>query len=122
MYKIRFNLSKGENYQKWQIKHGDEKYYLDPKCVSLIMEECILKNNKKIARKIFEGENKSVCAWILCSNLVIEKKQEITKLEKEIKYNPRKNPFWTTNSEENLDDKKFKKIVSKDKQLFVVLD
>lgn len=121
MYKIRFNLARGENYKKWQIKTTTSKYYLDPKKVNLIMEQCVLKNNKKIAKKIFEGENKSVCAWILCNKFSIKpiKPSFIINKANEIKYNPKKMPHWT-DGKNNLDDKKFEKIITINQQLFTV--
>jgi dTDP-4-dehydrorhamnose reductase len=115
MFKVRFNLARGENYQKWQIKHKEETFHVDPSSTKLLMINCTLKNNKKVAKKIFQGENKSVCSWILCENLFFEEK-EIQ--GKEIRYNPRKAPFWTDDNNSNLDDKKFSQIQTLDRKLF----
>ena len=70
--KVRFNLGRGKNYMKWKIqsKSGVEYHY--PADVQLIMKGCQLKNNRKTAEKIFNGENKDVCAWVLCDSIDIK--------------------------------------------------
>jgi hypothetical protein len=66
----------------------------------------------KIAEKIFNGENKTVCAWIASDNgLACANDQYLMHSENEflngnyvsIKYDPRKFPFWHTQSGFNLD-------------------
>ena len=52
MFKIRFNLEKGLNFNHWEIKQGKEKIYVDPDKKSLILIDCKLINNKNIATKI----------------------------------------------------------------------
>ena len=115
--KVRFHLGRGENYMKWQLKGRDgTTVYLDPQTVQLRLKNCTLKNNKKLAREIHEGANKTVCAWIMCEEAeVTHEKPEGT----EIGYNPRKNPFWTDGTSD-LDNKKYVQIVSDGRRLFAV--
>lgn len=114
-YKVRFHLAQGENYMKWQIREKDkEPTYLDPETTQFTLKNCTLKNNKRLAREIHEGANKTVCAWILCEEIHIGPGQTDGT---EIQYNPRKRPFWT-NGTEDLDNKKFKEITSDRKKLY----
>ena len=57
---------------KWKCVFPDGTIeYLSPDEVTLIMSRCKLSNNAKQAEKIFQGENKTVCAWILCEEMII---------------------------------------------------
>ena len=71
-YKIRFNLGRGENYLKWKVTspNGDVNYY-EPNDVCLHMENCKLVNQQGTANKIFDGANKTVCAWIESETVTI---------------------------------------------------
>jgi len=94
--KVRFSLQKGDNYMKWRIIHSDGSVrYYNPNEVQLIMIGCTLKNNKKIANKIFRGEtNKTVCAWIMCDDVQVIYSNFIGATPYKIYYNPRKEPNW----------------------------
>ena len=106
--KVRFNLGKGKNYMKWKIESKSGVEYHSPDDVTLVMKNCLLKNSRKIAEKIFNGENKTVCAWIVCDSISIINKNEdisVPSFLKLLSYNPRKKPFWTNNKNEDLDNK-----------------
>ena len=114
--KVRFNLGRGKNYMKWKIQHPDGKIeYHSPTDVQLLMHDCVLKNYKTVSQKIFEGGNKTVCAWILCKSLVIKKSEFIQgDLDGErIRYNPRVTPNWMLN-DSNADGMSVDKLVSVD--------
>jgi hypothetical protein len=100
--RVRFNLGKGANYMKWKVEHpnGTVEYY-KPTEVQLIMKNCQLRNHKKTAQKIFDGANKTVCAWVLCEELLIVKKDftQFDEVYTRIKYNPRVQPNWLLNGE-----------------------
>jgi hypothetical protein len=139
--KVRFNLGKGKNYLKWKIQSTTGVEYHYPDDVQLIMHNCILKNNRKVADKIHSGENKDVCAWILCESISILSKdikwQPYLEIDKttslKLRYNPRVAPYWTTkshifsspvfdntHSESNADNTTFNKIASLSKELFII--
>lgn len=82
---------------KWKVETPSGKvYYYNPTEVQLAMIGCTLKNNVKTARKIFEGENKTVCAWILCEKIKLKMGDDRYKEEGiKFSYNPRKSPHWT---------------------------
>jgi hypothetical protein len=98
-YKVRFNLSAGKNFQKWKIEGGpDGPQYLDPEEVSIRMFNCSFRNHKGVAKKIFEGAHKTVCAWILCDQVVVYPRQLKETLQ-QAQYNPRKQPNWLLDGE-----------------------
>ena len=98
-YKIRFNLGRGENYLKWKITspNGDVNYY-EPTEVCLHMENCKLVNQKGSAQKIFDGANKTVCAWIESETVTIFHPLNIAQGIK-VSFNPRVQPNWVCDGE-----------------------
>lgn len=127
--KVRFSLQKGENYMKWRIIYSDGsvKYY-NPSEVQLIMRGCTLKNNKKAATKIFNGEtNKVVCAWIMCESVQVTNsdmgaapysvsydvmnmlKGNLGATPYKVSYNPRKEPNWVIEGKDA--DNTFREII-----------
>lgn len=98
--KIRFNLGRGENYLKWQVTYPDgDIIYYKPAEVQLVMTECVFKNHKKTAQKIYDGQNKSVCAWILCKEIEIKTIDFIKDETNKVTYNPRVQPNWMYDGE-----------------------
>ena len=104
-YKIRFNLGRGENYLKWKITspNGDVNYY-EPTEVCLHMENCKLVNQKGSAQKIFDGANKTVCAWIESETVTIFEPLKdtlnlIPKNATKVSFNPRVQPNWVCDGE-----------------------
>jgi hypothetical protein len=97
--KVRFNLGAGKNYQKWKIEGiTDGPQYLDPEEVSIRMFNCSFRNHKGVAKKIFEGANKTVCAWILCDQVEVYPLQ-LEETPQQAKYNPRTQPNWLLDGE-----------------------
>ena len=126
MYKIRFHLAKGDHYMHWQIKtpieDGRESVlYYDPSMINLRMLNCKLVNQSSTAKKIFKGDNKSVCAWIECEDYEIIHKNELWKEAHQLRFNPRVLPFWHVPSREyhNLDGCFIKKICTNGKQTWM---
>lgn len=125
--KVRFNLGRGKNYLKWKVEIPNESnksntFYYDPNLYQLVMTGCILKNNKKTSEKIFNGSNKSVCAWILCDMVEIKKIDHKIILPSnltQIRYNPRIQPNWIIN-DSNADNLEIDMIVSDGKKLFSI--
>ena len=117
-WKIRFNLGRGENFMKWRITdtRNNESFYLDPDLYTLTIKDCKLRNQKGTAKKIHEGSNKSVCAWIDCEDILIGLPKDI-KGEK-LTYNPRENPYWTLNGE-NVDGQRFIKLFTSGSKVII---
>lgn len=103
--KVRFNLGAGKNFMKWKVQYPDGTVeYHSPTEVQLLMQGCTLKNHKKVARKIYEGGEKVVCAWIVCSSIKVVTTNIANELDtilfgEQIKYNPRVTPHWMLNGE-----------------------
>jgi hypothetical protein len=93
--KVRFNLGRGKNYLKWKVTHPDNSViYYSPDEVQLVMTECTFKNHKSTAQKIYDGGNKTVCAWVLCKDIKIYTDKTITDETNRVRYNPRVQPNW----------------------------
>lgn len=114
----------GKNYLKWKIQYPDGTVdYKDPRNTQLIMTGCITKNSKKTAEKIFNGQHKTVCAWILCDNIEV-KESGFVAYDKDpnsisLRYNPRENPYWVYDHMTPADGFKFDRLVSVGRKLFV---
>jgi len=127
--KVRFNLARGKNYMKWKIKYpSGEVEYHSPTDTQLLMTGCTLKNSRITAEKIFNGQHKVVCAWVLCKNVQVKLNDFVSYdigNNPRIKYNPRVKPYWVAvptgiHSEDiNVDGAYFNEIGSVDNKLFI---
>jgi len=119
-YKVRFHLGAGKNYMKWQVfdlKQNHKDYY-DPDKVSLLMRGCELGNHPSTAKKIHEGANKTVCAWVSCDQvMVVTNTPKLSELT-HYKYNPRKNPHWFTDMQSNVDGRRFKTLITHKRKIY----
>ena len=135
-FQVRFHLGKGPNYMCWQVKdYGigsraanngvavDTDYY-PPSTVSLELTNCTLKNSPKTAMKIFNGQHKTVCAWVECDMVDVNYKKDPsfkkvdTKNLRKYKYNPKKNLHWFTSKCINADDKDLAKMHTNNRALY----
>jgi len=138
-YKVRFHLAKGKNYRHWQIiKPCGTREFIDPDSeheYQIKMFNCRLVNQAQTAKKIYDGQcNKTVCSWIECShfkvighlsNLFGGSEDPTDTMYSvgnsvELRYNPRKNPFWVhsaTNS--NVDGHKFRHLFTSGNKVYV---
>jgi hypothetical protein len=108
MYKVRFNLGRGDNFKKWKVTGPDkEVQYLDPEKVSLVLIKSTLFNKKASAEKIHNGHNKFVCAWVKCEDLQITDKYKFNDNLTEISYNPKVAPHWQDVQGKDIDGKYF---------------
>jgi len=120
-YKVRFHLARGKNYMKWQVfdlKNNHKDYY-DPSKISLKMQGCTLGNHPKTAKRIHEGQNKTVCAWVACnsvmaSTIISPSDSSMT----QYKYNPRKNPHWFTDTNNNVDGLKLPEMITDGRKIY----
>ena len=124
--KVRFNLSAGENFMKWKIMYrGGLVQYIDPTQTQLIMKNCVLKNSRKTAEKIFNGNEKVVCAWVLCEEITIHQNSIIQDTSDGVFYNPRKFPYWVSDSRNTpyypvcLDGCKYDQLHTKNNQIYI---
>jgi hypothetical protein len=103
--KVRYHLAKGVHYMHWQFKAaGGEVFYHDPKEHVIKLYNCILHNNRKIANKIFLGQNKDVCSWIKFKAMEVYFDDTIApSWAKHLRYNPKVRPYWHDIDGNNLD-------------------
>ena len=105
--KVRFNLGRGVNYMKWKVEYPDGGvHYYHPEKIQLHMGGCVLKNSRSTALKIFSGNHKTVCAWILCDKIEIFKSNVLWDNGRQVKYNPKVLPFWNIDGVD-MDGSKF---------------
>ncbi len=116
--KVRFHLGKGQHFMKWQIRDGKNVQYFNPDSVILMMKGCKLHNNISTAEKIFNGSDKTVCAWVECESVeVVNLNLNVESLEC-IQYNPKISPHWRNHLNENIDNRFFGAIISQGKKLY----
>ena len=119
-YKVRFHLARGDNYMKWQVTDLQQgtKSYFDPDLKSIVMHDCTLGNHSKTARRIHNGENKTVCAWVACDDVAVVDNIPLSSTMTHYKYNPKKNPYWFTDTHNNRDNMKFKIMITKNRKVY----
>jgi hypothetical protein len=110
---------------KWKVQYpSGEVVYCSPTDTQLLLRGCELKNNRKTAEKIFNGEHKTVCAWVLCEEVEIKHdrfgRYDINPQNLSLTYNPRVNPYWVLNKMTPADGFKFNEIASVDYKLYVI--
>ncbi len=116
--KVRFNLAKGKTFMKWKVEDDSNVLYLDPNRWSLIMKGCVLHNNIKKAKEIFNGANKDVCAWINVSELEIHPSEFFNiEMGDPLYYNPKESPYWYNFDGDNMDFMSLSTIQSIGKEL-----
>lgn len=132
-FQVRFHLGRGANYMCWQVKdfginranngRANIDYYA-PSNVSLELTNCTLRNSPNTAMKIFNGQSKTVCAWVDCDMIDVHYKKSPdfkgvdTKNLRKYKYNPKKNLHWFTSKQKNVDDKDLVKMHTNNRALY----
>ena len=122
-YRVRFHLARGDNYMKWQVfdKQNNTKDYFDPNSKSLFMRSCELGNHPTTAKKIYNGDNKTVCAWISCDDYQVWDNERFTLnagAMTHYKYNPKKNPHWFTDTHDNRDGLKLDTMITQSRAVY----
>ena len=123
-YRVRFHLARGDNYMKWQVfdRQQNTKSYLDPNFKSLVMFNCELGNHSSTAKRIYAGENKTVCAWVACDDIKIKDRSDVippvANGMTHYKYNPKKNPHWFTDSHDNRDGLKLNLMMTHERKVY----
>ena len=123
-YRVRFHLAKGDNHMKWQVfdRQENTKDYFDPNSKSIVMFSCELGNQPKTAKKIYDGENKTVCAWVACDDVDIKDRDGVIPPAlngmTHYKFNPKKNPHWFTDTHDNRDGSKFNIMMTHERKVY----
>lgn len=112
---VRFHLAAGENFMKWQVKEGGRVSYYDPETTNLVLFNARLRNQVGTAKKINEGANKTVCAWVECDRIELTEKPVHREA---VLYNPRVAPHWRDGNHNNIDGVAFEKLVSVNRTLY----
>ena len=103
--KLRLHLAAGATFMKWQVTTPEGVEYYDPETTQFRLTGCKLRNRPAEARKILEGANKSVCAFVEFEGIEIVSGIETGE---QLRFNPRVYEHWHKNwREENLDGARF---------------
>lgn len=118
MSRWRIHLQSGENYGFWQIRDlppRPEVWYLAREGNVVFLYDCVLRNRKAEAQRIYQGAPKSTCAWIYASEYSVCPEWEARGVRLDsvtpLFYNPRDAPFWMDAQGKNIDNSEFKRIV-----------
>lgn len=113
-YKCRFHLGAGKNFMHWRVENvaTKEVTFYNPEHYQIVMRDCFLRNQKTTAKKIHEGDNKTVCAWIEAANVIVFEDSGKTPFGDKVSYNPKITPNWVINGE-NADGQTMKTIITK---------
>ena len=110
----------------WQVKDNRNKgiEYYAPSTCSLELTNCTLRNSPSTAMRIYNGNAKTVCAWVECDMVDVNYKKDpsftkppIKNMDK-YKYNPKKHMHWFTKRNNNADDKILKKMHTNNRSLY----
>tara|TARA_A100001391_G_C4957456_1_gene248920 strand:+ start:187 stop:606 length:420 start_codon:yes stop_codon:yes gene_type:complete len=120
--KVRFHLGRGPNYQRWQVRFGDNApEYFDPEDCILEMHNAVLRNQRGTAEKILNGDNKTVCAWVECDHLEVKPRGQyyIPRAKQFCHYNPKRRAHWFNNNREDIDNTEHKLLATFGKLIII---
>ncbi len=122
MFDIRFHLGAGQHYKHWQIKSVDaEPRYVAPFGKYILMTNCVLKNNRNKAEKIFESQKRDVCGFVRCQTYeVLNSAVDVSGLT-ELMFDPKIAPYWRKhNDPDAYDGMTYSTLVTHGKRVFVL--
>ncbi|MEN9520753.1 MAG: hypothetical protein RLZZ381_3341 [Cyanobacteriota bacterium] len=119
-YKLKFNLARGKNFRKWQVREDQNARYFDPEIYSLILYNCYLSNQANTAKKIFAGANRQPVAYILFDDLEVIEANSTFGLHIPIFYNPKKAPYWQSANGANIDKSSYNKIGTLNNKVYIL--
>ena len=130
-YTLRFHLGKGRNYKKWQLKRMSPvgKFalttnYYEPENFHAILYNCKLRNQEATAKKIHEGMNKTVCAWVQFEDIHLlgdsVPHSLMSLLGESYRYNPRKQPNWVSDTSDNADGVELPLVLVTNRMLYAI--
>ena len=116
---LRFHMGAGANYLKWKLTDpSGRSVFKSPDEVTMVLTNCRLRNAPSTAAKIYQGGNKSVCAWIEADLVVVIPKVAL-QIGVPLLYNPRVCPFWQVEGA-NGDNERFKTVMTSGRRLYAM--
>jgi hypothetical protein len=118
-FKIRFHLGAGENYMKWRIEDTTTKnvWFFEPEDFTAVIINGKLHNHPSTAKKINDGANKTVCAWIMAEDVVMYSNENMW-MRGQVAYNPRVMPHWIDNNGNNVDKHEYAEMLIDNKKIY----
>jgi len=121
MFDVRFHLGGGKHYKFWQIKFGQVPVYHDPSKDGLVLYDCILKNEKGTAERVFATQKRDVCGYVRCRDYT-SRPYGTYNVEgwQELMYDPKIAPYWrSSNCPDICDGHTFATLVTVGRRVFV---
>ena len=121
MFDVRFHLGGGKYYKFWQIRFGQVPVYHDPAKDGLVMYNCILKNERGKAKRVFATQKRDVCGYVRCSDYTSVPYDSIN-VEglTELMYDPKIAPYWrSSNGPDNYDSHTYPTLVTVGRRIYV---
>lgn len=126
MFTVRRHLGRGANFMHYQIrghvtdaKQGAVVEYVNPDTHSIVFKGCRLHNKVNTSKKIFEGDHKSPCAWLICESYEVIPKSTVISTDIHLRFNPKVSPHWNTEENDNVDNDSFDTVTMKEAKLFI---
>ena len=122
-YEVRFHLLHGKNYKHWQIKtkiHNQTVHvrYLNPDHVQLILQNCTLISNNKIAQQVYKSKKRTVCGWIRCTNYIVQTPRHID-ANYRLRYSPIHDPYWRNHENAIVDHESFEELITQQNKVYI---
>lgn len=103
MFKVRFHLGAGPHFLQWQVRGPKSVEYHDPLGCSLVLKNCTLKNNRRVAERVLKSQKRDVCGYILCES--VERVEGVLPPEgRVVHFDPKLVPYWTVDGLEGVQD------------------
>ncbi len=124
MFDVRFHLGAGEFYKHWQVRSIKDVVYYNPKLFFFTLHDCMLKNRRGIAEKVFATQRRNVCGYIRCANYEVHPYSEYDDLSHfygmELLYDPKIAPYWRKVDDPNsYDNLTYNKLVTFGRRIFI---
>lgn len=128
MFDIRFHLGAGQHYKHWQVKDlsSNDVVYYDRKLFYFVMHDCVLKNKRNKAEKVFASQRRDVSGCVRCSSYDVHTYGQYDDLDHsygdELQYDPKITPFWTKANDPfntSYDETRYPTLVTHGRRIFV---
>jgi len=125
MFDVRFHLGAGEFYKHWQVKSKDEVLYFNPKQYYLMLHNCVLKNKRSKANKVFATQKRDVCGFVRCEDWELFEFTPYYDMNyeygDELMYDPKIAPYWKKENDPNIyDDLHYTRLITFGRRIFVL--
>jgi len=91
--------------------------FFEPEDFKAVIINGKLHNHPSTAKKINDGSNKTVCAWIMAEDILMDSTDNMW-LRGSVAYNPRVMPHWIDNNGNNVDKVEYEEMLIDNKKIY----